>query len=80
MGDRHFLGYFLDPQIVADSGVDFLEWGQGEHVEKEHVGYILGCLGTQLAEHPTPGHSSGHDLRIVRLSPVSGSMLDMKPA
>ena len=36
-----------------------------------------GALVDQLVKHPTPDYSSGHDLRVVRLSPKSGSTLGM---
>ena len=34
----------------------------------------------QLIEHPTLDFGSGHDLRVVRLSPVLGSALGIEPA
>ena len=34
---------------------------------------IGALLVTHLVEHPTLGFGSGHDLRVVRLRPVSGS-------
>ena len=34
-----------------------------------------GAWVAQLVEHPTLGFSSGHDLKVVRSSPVSGSVL-----
>ena len=33
-----------------------------------------------MVKHPTLGFSSGHDLRVKRLSPVTGSVLSMEPA
>ena len=35
---------------------------------------------TQLVKHLTPNFGSGHDLRVVRLSPTLGSVLDAEPA
>ena len=35
---------------------------------------ILGCLGAQLVKCPTPDFGSGHDLRIMRSRPESGSV------
>ena len=35
---------------------------------------------TQLVKHLTPNFGSGHDLRVVRLSPTLGSVLGMEPA
>ena len=33
-----------------------------------------------LVKHPTLGFSSGHDLKVVGLDPVSGSVLSMESA
>ena len=35
---------------------------------------------TQLVKHPTPDFCSGYDLRVVRLSPMSGSALSADSA
>lgn len=32
----------------------------------------------QSIKHPTPGFDSGHDLKVVRLSPALGSILSME--
>ena len=34
----------------------------------------------QLSKHPTLDFGSGHDLRVVRSSPASGSKLGVDPA
>ena len=34
----------------------------------------------QLVEHPTFGFGLGHDPRVVKSSPASGSVLSMEPA
>ena len=39
-----------------------------------------GTWVAQLVEHLALGFSSGHDLRVLRSSPVSGSMLSMESA
>ena len=39
-----------------------------------------GTWVAQVVEHPTLDFSSGHDLRVVGLSPMSGSMLSVKSA
>ena len=39
-----------------------------------------GSWVVQSVKHPTPGFGSGHNLRVVRLSPSSGSTLSLEPA
>ena len=39
-----------------------------------------GRLVAQLVKHPTIDFDSSHDLRVVRWSPASDSMLRMEPA
>lgn len=46
------------------------------HVEKR----ILKCLGGSVVKSPTHNFGSGHDLRVIRSSLASGSVLDMEPA
>lgn len=41
---------------------------------------VEGAWVSQSVKHPTLDFSSGHDLRIVRSSPVWHSVLDIEPA
>ena len=41
---------------------------------------LQGTWVTQLIKHLTLDFSSGHNLRVVRSSPMSGSMLGVEPA
>ena len=43
------------------------------------IGTIVGLLGSSV-EHLTLDFGSGHDLGVMGLSPVLGSMLSMEPA
>ena len=43
---------------------------------KIHV--LKGAWVAQLVKHPTLDFNSGHDLRVLGLSPVSGSRLSME--
>jgi len=38
-----------------------------------------GAWVAQSVKHPAVDFGSGHDLRVVRSSPASGSMLDVEP-
>ena len=40
---------------------------------------LWGSWMAQLVEHPTLDFSSGHDIRVMGLSPTSASQLSMKP-
>lgn len=41
---------------------------------------IHGHLGDQSVKRPAVGFGSGHDLRVMGLSPESGTVLGMEPA
>lgn len=41
---------------------------------------VWGCLGVALVESPTLSFTSGHDLRVVRLRPLWGAVINMESA
>ena len=41
---------------------------------------VLGHLGDYLVKHPILDFSSGHDFKVMRSSPTSGSALSMESA
>ena len=45
-----------------------------------NVDISWGTWVAQLVKHPTLDFGSGHDLRVMRLSRVSGSVLGVEPA
>ena len=52
----------------------------GLFVCKPHLKLLGATWVAQSVKHPTLDRGSGHNLRVVRLSPISGSRLGVKPA
>ena len=56
-----------------------LDWGFGIEPDAQYIDYLkikswCACMA-QLVMHPTLDFNEGHDLRVLRLSPTSGSTL-----
>ena len=47
---------------------------------QESIAHSQGAWMVQLVEHPTLGLGSGHDPRVMGLSPVLDSTLSVEPA
>ena len=52
------------------------DWGSRGLIKSKN---FKGAWVAQLVKHPTLDFSSGHDLRVLRWSPMSDSMLGMGP-
>ena len=57
-----------------------LRFSNSREVHNKKWVKFRGAWAAQSVEHLTLDFGSGHDLRVVRLSPVLGSALGMEPA
>ena len=55
-----------------------LSLNQNQHKQVAKTQTVRGAWVVQSFEQPTLGFGSGHDFRVVGLSPISGSMLSME--